>query len=150
MVTAILPASSLQIPARATNTSLGSVSLVGGGGSGATLGTITYGTSTSGGLTKIGAGQLTFANYDSYTGTTTVAAGVLQADDGKGLPFGKFPFAQRHRAAKQRRRHLSRPLGTSGHSFQWQDTNGVGYAGGFAGGGGALAVNIGGNAATLN
>ena len=45
---------------------------------------------------------------------------------------------------------FNRPLGTSGQAFQWTDSHRVGFAGGFAGGGGPLTVNIGGAGTTLN
>ena len=43
----------------------------------------------SGGLTKLGAGTLVLANANLYSGTTTVAAGVLQLANQQGIPdFG--------------------------------------------------------------
>ncbi|SKA89075.1 PEP-CTERM protein-sorting domain-containing protein [Prosthecobacter debontii] len=55
------------------------VSLIGGGGSGVTFGTVTLGTNTSGGITKVGTGNLTLSGANSYTGPTIVQAGTLIA-----------------------------------------------------------------------
>jgi autotransporter-associated beta strand protein len=55
-----------------------SVSLSGGGSTTtATAGTVSLGTTTSGGLTKTGSGTLTLGTTNTYTGTTTINAGTL-------------------------------------------------------------------------
>ena len=51
----------------------------------------------SGGLTKLGAGTLVLANANLYSGTTTVAAGVLQLANQQGIPdFGGTGPQWRH------------------------------------------------------
>lgn len=53
------------------------VSLVGGGGTGAAVSVTTTGANTSGGLTKTGAGTLFLTGANTYTGATTVNSGTL-------------------------------------------------------------------------
>ena len=54
------------------------VSLVGGGGNGATLGTAVTAANVSGGLTKTGAGTLSLYGQNTFTGPTVVNNGTLQ------------------------------------------------------------------------
>lgn len=62
------------------------VTLLGGGGAGATLGTPTLAANTSGGLTKTGNGTLTLGGGYSYTGPTVVKAGTLSLDASLSYP----------------------------------------------------------------
>jgi len=58
-------------------TGTATVSLVGGGGSGASVSVATTGANTSGGLTKIGSGTLTLNGANTYSGATLVSNGSL-------------------------------------------------------------------------
>ena len=103
---------------------------------------------------KIGPGTLTInaTSYwlSTYTGPTTVSAGVLQADDGLGLPAASFLTLDGAVLQSNAAATFNRPLGSSGQAFQWTDSHSAGFAGGFAGGGGPLTVNIGGAGTTLS
>jgi autotransporter-associated beta strand protein len=59
------------------NTDALTVTLNGGGGSGANIGTISLATNSSGGLTKLGAGTLTLSGANTYSGKTIVSNGTL-------------------------------------------------------------------------
>jgi autotransporter-associated beta strand protein len=65
-----------------------------GGGGGAVLGTPTFGANTTtGGLTKQGAGTLTLSALSTYTGTTAVANGALLARHARALGTGNVTVA---------------------------------------------------------
>ncbi|MEP6669264.1 MAG: autotransporter-associated beta strand repeat-containing protein, partial [Chthoniobacter sp.] len=96
----------------------------------------------TGSLTKISINRLTLSNAtNDYNGSTTITGGVLQANDGVGLPTGSFlsldgGVLQSNNSSAS----FTRSLGTSGGgNFQFT-ANG----GGFSANGGQLTVNIGG------
>ena len=55
-------------------------------------------------------------NNNSYTGGTTISAGILQANSGNGLPYGELSHSRRRHFAKlrQRRRNVQPRLGHLG------------------------------------
>ncbi|MBN2578741.1 MAG: autotransporter-associated beta strand repeat-containing protein [Pirellulales bacterium] len=91
----------------------------------------------TGSLTKEGSGVLTLNTVNSYTGTTTIKDGALQANDYTGLPYGSFLNLDGGVLQGYGATSFIRPLGTSGWAFQW----GPG-GGGFSAGTGLLTVNI--------
>jgi autotransporter-associated beta strand protein len=142
------------------NQTLGSLS--GGGASGGNIamgsGNLTVGNATSttysgaisgtGGLTKLGAGTLTLAGINGYSGSTTVSGGILQANNGAGLPSGSF--LQLNGGILQNAASsnvvFSRSLGTTGGTFDWSLSGG-----GFSAStlpGGSMTVTIGGGSGT--
>jgi autotransporter-associated beta strand protein len=79
---------------------------------------------------------------NTYTGTTTVTGGALQAVDGTGLPSGNVLILDGGVLQGSGVTSFTRPIGTSGTTVQWT-ANG----GGFAANGGQMTVNIGGASA---
>ena len=61
------------------------VTFSGGGGTGATVNTPTLAANVSGGLVKIGAGTLTFAGANTFTGDATISNGTLALGTGGSL-----------------------------------------------------------------
>ena len=83
--------------------------------------------------------------YSSYGGNTTIRAGVLQANDGIGLPTNSFLSLDGGVLQTEGTATFSRNQDTSGAgNFQWT-ANG----GGFSAAGGKLTVSIGGNSNPL-
>lgn len=62
--------------------------LLGGGGSGGTVGAINFTTNASGGLTKTGAGTLTLSGASTYSGGTILTAGTIAAGSNSALGTG--------------------------------------------------------------
>jgi autotransporter-associated beta strand protein len=98
-------------------------------------------------VTKTGPGMQTITGtHISYSGTTTISGGVLQANSGVGLPSGSFlsldgGVLQGYGVLAV---SFSRGLGTSGNNFQFT-ANG----GGFSAGQATMSVNIGGGGALV-
>jgi autotransporter-associated beta strand protein len=83
------------------------------------------------------------AGMNTYTNTTTILQGVLEANDGWGLPANSF-LNLNGGVLQCNYNSFTRALGTTGNRFQW-DANG----GGFAAWGNPVEVNIGGDGRTL-
>ena len=97
-------------------------------------------------LTKRGGGTLLLDNSNTYTGTTTISDGLLQADDGAGLPSAS---TLRFRGGRlQTSGTFSRSLGSGAGQVNWSDAT-DGGEGGFSARGGNLIVNLGGAAAPV-
>jgi fibronectin-binding autotransporter adhesin len=95
---------------------------------------------SGGAVTQLGTGRIGLSATNSYTGSTTISSGVLQANDGTGLPTASFVQLDGGVLQSDGAASFTRSLGTSGASkFQWT-ANG----GGFSANGGQMAVNIGG------
>ena len=102
----------------------------------------------NGSIMQNGAGTTILTGTNTYSGTTTISAGVLQADNGVGLPTGSYlslnggVLQSNSSSAGTFSRTLSSGTGTN--RFSW----GTG-GGGFAAGSGSLAVRINGGTSTL-
>jgi autotransporter-associated beta strand protein len=102
--------------------------------------------SGSGNLVKWGSMTLTMTGSNSYTGTTSIRCGALQADFGVGIPSNSFLSLDGGvlQSGGTGATSYTRSLGLSGGAFQWT-ANG----GGFSAGAGPATVNVGGSGATL-
>jgi fibronectin-binding autotransporter adhesin len=85
--------------------------------------------------------QLTAAN--TYSGSTTINSGPLQAIDGVGLPSGSNLVLNGSSATFQSSGTFTRDLGLGAGQVQWIS------GGGFSAAGGTLAVRLGGNTNTV-
>lgn len=94
----------------------------------------------SAGIQKAGSGLLLLNGVNTYTGSTTISGGALQADFGTGIPTNSFIALDGGVWQCNTAYTFTRPLGTSGGTFMWT-ANG----GGFAAAGGPMTVNVGGN-----
>jgi autotransporter-associated beta strand protein len=112
-------------------------------------------TSTGGGLTKLGFGfsdRLYLAVSNSYTGPTVALGGILQADNGIGLPStSNLTLDNGAQLMPDTQTSITRSLGTGDGQLQF-GANGGGFAiGGYASPGNAnVTVNLGGAGATVN
>jgi autotransporter-associated beta strand protein len=96
---------------------------------------------SNGGLLKDGIGMLVVAGANTYTGATTVKAGVLRATSGTGLPTASNLVLNGGVLEGPGATMLTRSLGTSGtNTVQWTGS------GGFSASGGKMTVAIGGTA----
>jgi fibronectin-binding autotransporter adhesin len=77
--------------------------LFGGGLSGTTVLNGTVAANTSGGLTKIGSGTLTFTASNNYSGGTTISAGTLRAANASAFGTGQSTYRQRLPSGPTRR-----------------------------------------------
>jgi len=96
--------------------------------------------SGSNSLVKTGTGMLQLSATNTFTGGLYIAAGVVQANNGVGLP-ANCPL-QLTGGVLMGNGTFSRSLGTTGGMVKWNSS------GGFAAAGGTLTVNIGGAGAT--
>ena len=93
-----------------------------------------YGT---GGLVKTGPGLLVLAGANTYSGTTSIAAGALEAVDGTGLPTAtNLAFSGGVYQSNSNAATFTRPLGQGADTVQWLGS------GGFSARGGNFTVNI--------
>lgn len=95
------------------------------------------------GLTKSGAGLLTLAGGNSYTGITRVSEGVLRAADGVGLPAGSALLINGG-AFGSSAATFTRTLGTAAGQVAVLGSNS-----GFTAAGTGVTVNLGGSGATV-
>ena len=102
--------------------------------------------SGSAGIVKTGSGLLSLTGANSYSGTTTVAGGVLQAgvSGSQGIPTASFISLNGGVLQVNGASGFTRSLGTSGGTFE------LGLAGGgFSAGTTPASVNIGGQASPI-
>ncbi|MBN2578715.1 MAG: autotransporter-associated beta strand repeat-containing protein [Pirellulales bacterium] len=103
-----------------------------------------FGTVSGGGpIVQNGAGTTVLAGNNTYTNTTTILQGALEANDGFGLPTNSF-LSLNGGVLQCNYYSFTRALGTGGNAFQW-DVNG----GGFAAYSNPVTVNIGNDSRTL-
>jgi autotransporter-associated beta strand protein len=96
----------------------------------------------------MGRGVLTLTGSNTYSGTTTVLANTLRADDGAGLPSGSLLVFDGQNGVLETSGTFTRPAdgtATSGNKVRWANGNDP-KGGGFAARGGPLTVNLGGAA----
>jgi autotransporter-associated beta strand protein len=106
--------------------------------------TSTYGCvlNNNGSVVQNGPGTTILSGNNSYSGTTTISNGALEANTGKGIPTGSFLSLDGGvlQSDGSSTVTFTRSLGTSGNMFQ-MTANG----GGFSAGNAPMVVNISGN-----
>jgi autotransporter-associated beta strand protein len=113
--------------------------------SAASIGNTSVAIGQGGGLTIDGAssGVVEFNNINTYTGTTKIVSGVLQAQDGTNIDANSnIDFEG---GVLQSYGTFTRYLGTASNDVQWGNENGN-NGGGFSGIGGGLTVTLNGDA----
>jgi fibronectin-binding autotransporter adhesin len=93
-------------------------------------------------LAKSDAGRWILAGTNTYTGTTSINGGVLQAADGTGLPTGSI--LQLRGGVFQSSGTFTRNVGTAAGNVNWSTSSG-----GFAAIGGTLTLNLNGGTGSL-
>ncbi len=96
--------------------------------------------SGTGAIHKTDQGTLILTARNTYSATTYIDGGVLQANIGTGIPSSRFLVLNGGvlQSDGGGAVNFTRSLGTSGSRFQWS-----GSGGGFSAGAGALTVNVG-------
>ena len=122
-------------------------------------GTLSFsgGISGAGGITKEGAGTVVFSTANTYTGTTTLADGLLRLDNSNGLPGGIDNAAGAGESLLLFKGGVlglygdfTRQLGTGAGQLNWDpDTGGAG-SGGFAAFGADRMVKLNNNTNTCS
>jgi fibronectin-binding autotransporter adhesin len=97
------------------------------------------------GLTKAGTGTLLLSAANTYTGTTSITGGALQATQGVGLPNNFLDLNGGVYQGNGVATSFTRTLGASGSANFQFNTGG----GGFSANGGQMTVNVGGSGGQL-
>lgn len=105
-------------------------------------GAIINGGAIGGALTKSGTGILTLTGANTYSGTTTISEGVLDAIDGTGLPTGSI--LQLRGGVFQSSGTFNRNVSTAAGNVNWARNSG-----GFAARGGLLDLQLNGGTSSV-